>query len=446
MSSYWFQVGLVAVLIVVNAVFAGSEIALISLREGQLRRLERRGGAGRMLAHLARDPNRFLSTIQIGITLAGFLASATAAVALAEPLAPLLAFLGGAARPAAIVAVTLVLTYLTLVFGELAPKRIAMQRAEGWALAVARPLNFLAALFRPANWALGRSSDVVVRLAGADPHLDRDEMSPEELRELVQTQRGFSREQRLIIAGAVEIAGRTLREVLVPRPAVFSLPAATPIAEAGAALAEVGHSRAPVTADGDLDSATGVVHWRDLITARAGTVGAEPLQAAPVGVGTVGQVARPALLLPESLTVSQALARFKTERQQLALVVDESGAIDGIVTLEDLIEEVVGEIYDETDTDVQAVQRRADGSMLVPGSFPVHDLPDLGVDLEHPPGTGYTTVAGLVLAGLGHLPTGPGETVTADDWAFTVEQIRGRAITAVTLARSAPAEHRAAVG
>jgi putative hemolysin len=141
--------------------------------------------------------------------------------------------------------------------------------------------------------------------------------------------------------------------------------------------------------------------------------------------------------MPESLPVAQALVRFKAERQQLALVVDESGAIDGIVTLEDLLEEVVGEIYDETDTDVQAVQRSADGSMLLPGTFPVHDLPDLSVDLERPPGAGYTTVAGLILAGLGHLPTGPGESVAADGWTFTVAQVRGRAITGVTLARRA---------
>jgi putative hemolysin len=423
MSAYWVQIALVLALILFNAAFAGSEIALISLREGQLRRLERQSRGGRLLARLARNPNQFLSTIQIGITLAGFLASATAAVSLAEPLAPLLPFLGAAARPVAIIAVTLVLTFLMLVFGELAPKRIAMQRAEGWALAVARPLNLLATLFRPANWALGKTSDMVVRLAGADPDVDRDEISPEELREIVHTQRGFDRQQRLIIAGAVEIAGRTLREVLVARPAVFALPADLPIAEATAALAEAGHSRAPVTTNGDLDSATGIVHWSDLITTD------------PATARTVADVARPALLLPESLPVVQALARFKTERQQLALVVDESGAIDGIVTLEDLIEEVVGEIYDETDTDVQGVQRHPDGSMLLPGTYPVHDLPDLGVDLERTPGAGYTTVAGLVLAGLGHLPTGPGETVAVDGWTFTVAHVRGRAITGVTLAR-----------
>src|SRR5215203_4845544 len=141
MAIPWAEIGLVLVLVVVNAAFAGSEVALISLREGQLRRLEHEGGRGQLVARLARDPNQFLSTIQIGITLAGFLASAAAA--LAEPLVPLLGFLGRAAEPVAVLLVTVVLTYLTLVIGELAPKRIALQRPEPWAKRAARPLTLI---------------------------------------------------------------------------------------------------------------------------------------------------------------------------------------------------------------------------------------------------------------------------------------------------------------
>ncbi|TDB94660.1 DUF21 domain-containing protein, partial [Micromonospora fluostatini] len=175
MGGYGVQVTLVFVLVLVNAVFAGSEMALVSLRESQLQRLERRSRAGRVLARLARDPNRFLATIQIGITLAGFLASAAAAVSLAAPLVGPLGFLGSAAEPAAIVLVTILLTFVTLVFGELAPKRIAMQRAEGWALLVARPLDALSAVSRPVVWLLGKASDAVVRLTGGDPRARREE-------------------------------------------------------------------------------------------------------------------------------------------------------------------------------------------------------------------------------------------------------------------------------
>ncbi|MEX0834736.1 MAG: DUF21 domain-containing protein, partial [Nitriliruptor sp.] len=156
------QLALVGVLVLLNAAFAGSEIALITLREGQVDRLEKRSRSGRALAKLTRQPNRFLSTIQIGITLAGFLASATAAVTLAEPLVEPLSFLGGAARGGAIFVVTAILSFVTLVFGELAPKRLAMQRSEGWALLVARPLSGLATAAGPLVWVLSRSTDLVV--------------------------------------------------------------------------------------------------------------------------------------------------------------------------------------------------------------------------------------------------------------------------------------------
>jgi len=419
-SGYAWQLALVALLLLLNGVFAGSEIALVSLREGQIRQLERRSATGRVVARLARDSNRFLATIQIGITLAGFLASATAAVTLAEPLVPALGFLGPAARPAAIVAITSVLTFLTLVLGELAPKRVAMQHAQRWALLVARPLNVLATLFRPALWLLGLATNLVVRLVGADPYRQREEVAPEELPDLVRTHRGFTQEQRLIISGAVEIAERRLRQVLIPRRDVFTLDKDTPREEGCTRLAASGHSRAPVVRAANLDDTVGVVHLRDLVT----------------GTGApVADLARPPMLLPDSLYAAEALRRFKAEREQFALVVDEHGAVDGIVTLEDLVEEVIGEVYDETDRDVAEVRRQEDGSLLVPGGFPIHDLPDLGVDLERRPGGDYTTVAGLVIAMLGHLPTGPGEQVRVDGWIAEVTGVDGHAITGVRLAR-----------
>ena len=423
MSGYAWQLVVVGGLLVLNGVFAGSEIALISLREGQLRRLERQSATGRVLASLARDPNRFLATIQIGITLAGFLASATAAVALAEPLLPVFGFLGGAAQPAAVLTITAVLTFLTLVLAELAPKRVAMQHAERWALLVARPVQMLATLSAPVVWLLGRATNLAVRLLGSDPTKQRDEITPAELRDLVAVHRGFTAEQRLIISGAVGITERKLRQVLVPRRNVFTIDAQTPVARARMLLAASGHSRAPVVRVGNLDDTVGVVNLRDLVTGDG-----DPLAA----------LARPAVLLPDSLHAAEALRRFKADRQQFALVVNEHGAVDGIVTLEDLVEEVVGEIYDETDRDVQAVRREDDGSLLLPGTFPVHDLPDLGVYLERRPHGDYTTIAGLVITVLGHLPTQAGESVTVDGWTAQVTGVDRHAITSVRL-RAAPA-------
>ncbi|SHI56359.1 putative hemolysin [Nocardiopsis flavescens] len=427
MESYGVQVGLVLVLVLVNALFAGSEIALITLREGQIKQLEERGPGGRAVARLARDPNRFLATIQIGITLAGFLASATAAVALAQPLVEPLGFLGSAAAPVSVVLVTVVLTFVTLVFGELAPKRIAMQRAEGWALMVARPLNLLATLSRPVVWLLSVSTDLVVRLTGGDPSAAREEVSEEELRDMLSAQRGMTREQRTIISGAFEIDDRRLRQVVVPRGDVFTIPAATPTADAVRMLAEHGHSRAPVVADDDLDDVLGIVHWSDLVQ----------------GTGSAREVAREAILLPDSLVVSMALRQMTAEHQQLAVVVNEMGGIDGIVSLEDLLEEIVGEIYDETDSDIRTVVSNDDGTLTLPGTYPVHDLSDLDLALGDAPEGDYVTVAGLVIAVLGHIPREAGETVPFDGWTAEVTGTNGRTVTEVRVrreARAVPAE------
>jgi putative hemolysin len=412
MQTPWVEVGLVLLLVVINAGFAGSEVALISLREGQLRRLEQGGDRGRLVARLARDPNQFLSSIQIGITLAGFLASAAAAVSLAQPLVPLLDFLGRAAEPAAVVLVTLVLTYLTLVVGELAPKRIALQRPERWARRAARPLAVLSALTRPAVWLLSMSTDLLVRLAGGDPGRQREAVTEEEVRDLIATGGVFRPDQRRILVDAIEIGERRLSEVLVPRREVVALPAQASVQEGIRRLVESGHSRAPVYRD-DLDDVLGIVHLRDLVDAE----------------GRVADHARSALALPESMGVLDALRRLQAEREQLAIVINEYGGVEGIVSLEDLLEELVGEIYDEFDPDSAAVQRQLDGSLVLPGSFPVHDLPDLGISL---PEGAYATIAGLILARLGHLPDS-GEAVEVDGWRLEVLTVDRRAITRVRL-------------
>jgi putative hemolysin len=412
MQPPWLEIGLVLLLILINAGFAGSEVALISLREGQLRRLEQQGRQGRLVAWLARDPNQFLSTIQIGITLAGFLASAAAAVSLAEPLVPLLDFLGGAAEPVAVVVVTMVLTYLTLVVGELAPKRIALQSPERWALRAARPLAAISTLTRPAVWLLSKSTDLLVRLAGADPGRQRQAVTEEEVRDMIATGGVFRPDQRRILAETIEIGARRLSDVLVPRRDVAAVPADASVSEAIDILVRTTHGRAPVYR-GDLDDVIGLVTLQDL-------VGAD---------GRVADHVRRVLALPESMGVLDALRRLQAEREQLAIVINEYGGTEGIVTVEDLLEELVGEIYDEFDPDSQSIQPEIDGSLVLPGSFPVHDLPDLGIIL---PEGDYATVAGLVLERLGRIPV-RGETVDVDRWRIEVLEVAGNAITQVRL-------------
>ena len=405
---------LVAGLVVLNAVLAGSEIALISLRDSQIAQLERESRAGRIVAQLARDPNRFLATIQIGITLSGFLASAAAAVTLAEPLAPYFGWFGNAADTAAIVAVTLVLSFFTLVFGELAPKRLGLQFAERWSLVVGRPLTWMAVFTKPVVWLLSASTDVVVRLFGGEPGARREEVDVEELREMVVAHRHLHEEHQEVLIGAFEVADRTLGEVMTPRPDVFSIATGTTAADAVRLLAAAGHSRAPVAAgDRGLDAALGVVSLLDLVVA-------DPHE-------TVERVAAEPVVLPESVLVLVALRTLQEQRQQMALVVDEFGGIEGIVTAEDLVEELVGEIYDETDRDVLTAERRSDGSITVPGRFPIHDLVDLGITA---PDGAFRTVAGLVIERLGRVAR-PGDTVDIDRWHIHVEEVHDRSITLV---------------
>lgn len=422
MTSVLPQLGLVVLLVLLNAAFAGTELALVTLREGQLQRLEERSATGATLARLAREPNRFLATIQIGITLAGFLASAAAAVSLAEPLEEPLSLLGGLAEPAAVMAVTLVLAYVTLVFGELAPKRVAMQRAERWGLLAARPLAALSSITRPAVWLLSRSTDVAVRLMGGDPALQREDITEEELRDMVAAQPTFTDKQRLIIDGAFEISERSLHEVLRPRRDVFVLDADIPTRIALEQLAASGHSRAPVGAHAGLDDVIGFVHLRDLLGD-----GERPTR----------DVASELCAFPESVRVLDALHQMQTNRVQMAVVVDEHGSTAGIVTVEDLIEELVGEIYDESDRDVIAVRHDDDGSMIVPGGFPIHDLVDIGVH-EIPDGA-YATVAGLVLDRLGRIPESTGDRVSVSGWQLEVTGVDGHAITELRLRRCADA-------
>ncbi|HEX8864123.1 MAG TPA: CBS domain-containing protein, partial [Lentzea sp.] len=231
-----------------------------------------------------------------------------------------------------------------------------------------------------------------------------------------EVQQHLNPEQRTIMTGALEIHERRLREVLVPRRLVTALEEGLTTREAREILARSGHSRAPVTKDGHLDDVLGVVHLRDLLDDDA----------------QFAKTARAPMFLPDSVRVTDALRRMKAEHEQLALVVDEHGAVDGIVTLEDLLEEVVGEIYDETDSDVVAVRTEADGSIELPGTFPVHDLVDVGVELTGPPGS-YATIAGLVLVLLGRIPEEPGDVVKVSDWDVEVLQVEHHAITRVRL-------------
>ncbi len=415
MSGTAWNVLLVLAFVVVGAIFVASEIALVSLREGQVKALAQRGGRGERVARLHADPNRFLAAVQIGVTLAGFFSAAFGAATLAAELTPVLRSWGvpaGAAPTASLVVITLVISYLSLVLGELAPKRLALQRAETVSLAFAPMLDRLAAFARPVIWLLSRSTDVVVRLLGGDPHAQREQISEEELREIVASHETLGGEERRLIEEVFAAGERQLHEVMVPRTEVSFLDASTPVFKAVKIVADQPHSRYPVVR-GSHDDVVGFVHVRDLF--------------APEVAGRsvrVGQLAREVLMMPGTKQLLPALSEMRRSGHHLAIVVDEYGGTDGIATLEDLVEELVGDIRDEYDEE-EVPRLRPGGPDEVDGLLNVDDFAErTGVVLPEGP---YETVAGFVMNELGRLPE-VGDTVETLGHRFTVTELDGRRV------------------
>jgi putative hemolysin len=418
----------VLALIFVEALFVASEIALVTLRESQLARLAEKGRRGAAVAKLAADPNRFLAAVQIGVTLTSLLSSAYGAVTLSHQAGDGLTSLGltrGAADVIGFLLVTIVISFVTLVIGELAPKRLALQRTEAAAQLVAPPLNRFASLMRPVIWLLSASTNLVVRLLGGDPDATRESISEEELRGLVNSHEALGRDERRLIDEVFSASDRRLREVLVPRTEVQFLDAATTVAQAWKAVRGGPHSRYPVVR-GSHDDVVGFVHIRDLVA---------PSADGDARSIRVGDLARPVLMLPDGKNVLDALADMRRERLHMAIVVDEYGGTAGIVTLEDLVEELVGDIRDEYDIDTSAAQRLRGGDVVMDGLLNTDDFAEeSGVRLPEGP---YETVAGYVMAELGHLPQ-IGESVDVEGYRLTVAELDGRRVARVRVGRVPP--------
>ncbi len=419
----WIAFGLVILFVLVGGVFAAAEIALVSLRESQLQQLERRGSRGARVAALGRDPNRFLSAVQIGVTVAGFFSAAYGASSIAPDVAPLLMGLGldrGAAEAIALVLMTLVIAYLSLVFGELVPKRLALQRAEGFSMAVAPTLDRFATAMRPVIWVLSKTTNAVVRLLGGDPDARSESMSTEELRGLVEDHDAIDAQGRRIARSALDAGDRILRESMRPWYDVSTIDAAMTIADATDHAIEVGHTRYLVT-EGSRDDVAGFVHLRDLLRP------ADP-------TASVATLVRPVLALPETKSLSGAIADMRTDGHQIALVVDEYGGSSGMVTLEALLEDLVGRIRDEWDTaEYDEPAAETDG---IDGATVLEDLAaDGGPQL---PDGDYETVGGLVQVRLDRVPR-VGDVVEAGDHRLEVTAMDGHRVARVRITPRVPA-------
>jgi putative hemolysin len=416
-SDVWLNIIMVVVFVLIGGAFSGAEIALVSLRESQVRALADRGRRGHALHRLLSDPNRFLAAVQVGVTLAGFFSAAFGASTLSEPLADWLVGVGvaeGFAGTLALILVTIAISYLSLVVGELTPKRLALQRAERFSLVVARPLNAIATLSRPVIWLLSKSTDLLVRLFGGDPKLSGEAITEEELRDLVAAHESLTSDERRLIDEVFRAGDREIREVMTPRTEVTFLEASMTASRAAKLVADSNWSRYPVVGR-DQDDVIGFVHVRDLL-----------LPSHPAGrAATVGDLARDVKRMPGTKKVLNALSEMRRENQHLAIVVDEYGGTDGIVTLEDLIEEVIGEIYDEYDAEVDQSRQAPGEPRDVDGLLNLDDFTEeTGVRLPEGP---YETVAGYVLAELGRLPQ-VGDTIAVEGRTLTVLELDGRRI------------------
>ncbi|HYU05329.1 MAG TPA: hemolysin family protein [Jatrophihabitantaceae bacterium] len=413
MSSVVLNVVIVLALIVIEGMFVAAEIALVTLREGQARAMTGRRGAA--VIRLTSDPNRFLATVQIGVTLTALLSSAFGAVTLSEQAKDALVDHGmrsGLAGPIGFIGVTLLISFVTLVVGELVPKRLGLQRADRTAKLVSPTLNRLATAARPLIWLLSRCTDLLVRMLGGDPNTGREAITEEELRGLVAAHESLSTDERRLIDDVFAAGERSVSEVMVPRTEVTFLDAGLTVSRAAKVATESPHSRYPVVGKGQ-DDVRGFVHIRDLLV--DGARGERDR--------TVGDLVREIKQLPGSKNVLAALSEMRREGHHLAMVVDEYGGTDGIVTLEDLIEEVIGDIRDEYDEARAGPSRLGGGAIEVDGRLNLDDFAEFtGLDLPDGP---YETAGGFMMSALGRLPS-VGDEVLREGYTITVTAVDGR--------------------
>jgi putative hemolysin len=384
-----------------------------------------RGKRGRRVAKLAENPNRMLAGVQVGVTFCGFLSAALGAEKLGVHFIPWLIDRGISEKSAntiSLVTVTIVIAYISLVLGELVPKRLALFRTEAIALWSAAAVDVIANIFRPIIWLLSRSTDFVVRLFGIDPKEQREQMSEEELLDLVAGHAALTDEERDIVEEVFNASERQVHEVMVPRTEVDFIDGSLTIAKAIALAAEKSHSRYPVVR-GSSDEVIGFIHVRDLIDPTLVNSQAK-----------IQELSRNIMFLPGTKGILPALTEMRAQRQHLAIVLDEYGGTDGIVTMEDLVETLIGDIRDEYDGDEQdlAASSRT-GDFEVDGLMSLEDLSEqAGVDIPEGP---YETISGYVMHFLGRIPV-EGDLLNVNGIRITVLSMEGKRVGRLLISRS----------
>jgi putative hemolysin len=426
LASLFFDLATIAGLIVLASFFVAAEIALISLRDSQVREIATRGKRGARVAALAEHPNRLLAAVQIGVTVSGFLSAALGADQLGDYVIPWLESLGlasGWATTISLIGVTLVIAYFSLVFGELVPKRVALFRAEEIALATAGIINVVANIFRPLIWLLSKSTDIVLRAFGVDPKVQRSQMSEEELLDLVTGHAALTDEERDIVEEVFNASERQVHEVMVPRTEVDFMDASLTVGKAIELAVDKAHSRYPVVR-GSSDEVVGFIHVRDLLDTSLANKSTK-----------IVELVRNIMYLPGTKGVLPALSEMRTQGQHLAIVLDEYGGTDGIVTLEDLVEVLIGDIrdeYDEHENEVSLEERT--GDFEIDGLISIEDLIE-ETKLDIPEGP-YETASGFVMHFLGRIPQ-VNDVVNVNGLRITVLTMEGKRAGQLLISRTA---------
>jgi putative hemolysin len=434
MTQIGVEVLLIGVLILLNGFFAGAEAALIAVRRSNVNELARtKGAAGRALKSLKDKPETFLATVQVGVTVVGTLASVVSGATVVEALAPRIAaspwrFAQRWPEQIAIAIVVVVIAFASLVFGELVPKYLAMARPEKMALSVARPIAWFAAAGKPLVALLTHVSRFVARLLGVHPSEHNQPVSDQEIRMLAiegSLHGTIDDVERELIHQALDFSDTTARQVMTPRPDVVGIDTNWEIAEVLQTIREEGYSRYP-THNGTIDRIGGAIYTKDVIHLMT--------EGSPI---ILDDLVRPVLFVPDSMVISEVLAKFQKERRHLAVVLDEFGGTAGLITLEDILEEIVGDIRDEYDIDEQAEFRMLpDGSALTAGGMPIIDFnEEFGVTLSTDLAD---TLAGLFTATIDRLPR-KGDHIKVDGVRLDVATLKGRRIILLRARKLTPA-------
>jgi len=442
-SEFWFEVGIIFLLILANGFFSGSEIAIISVRRSRIDQLIEEGKkSAQIVARLKDDSDRFLATVQIGVTLVGSFASALGGASAIEFLRPVFQqsespFLREWGEVIALSSIVAIISYLSLVIGELVPKSLALRHPEKVALAVARPLDLFSRLFSWVVKLLTTSANLLLFFSGTGAKSTEALISEEEVRYLVNegAEKGvFDDTEKEFIHSVFDFADTSVREVVTPRTEVHALEITTTTAEALREMIESGFSRMPVYEE-DLDRILGIIHIKELLRAREHKE-----------VESLRNFLHPAHFVPDSMQISHLLRELQVRRSHMAIVVNEFGTVIGIATIEDIMEEIVGEIRDEYDVDEeQPVQEIAEGVFLVEGGVALSELAEEhGIPLEET--ASYRTLAGFLLARLERIPRGR-ETVVHEGYRFTIVEMDGRRIAKVRVEKipdsQVPQQHTA---